>query len=224
MKVFDQTEAEIYDQKMPFRVPGYEMLPDLALACISLDPESPSRILVVGAGTGYELTRMARLRPKWTFEAVEPAENMRIKAEENLAKIGALSRVRFHTCRLEEIDEALTCDAATSILVSHFIPDDGGREHYIKEIGRHIKLDGKLFLVDLANFSTDENLLINAWYNWMSLRGVTQETIRAASDGLTSSFFPISNTRLKELAAKAGFPEAIKVYQCLGFCGHLLVK
>lgn len=221
-KVFESTDADIYDHKIRMRVPCYEELPDIAIASLSTELNQNARVLVVGAGTGYELTQMALKQPAWDFEAVEPSDDMRNIAISLVAQKMLQKRVCFHGNRLEEIEPILLCDGATSILVSHFIPDNGAKEHFFRQLGKHIKPGGILFIVDLMEPSAQN--LKKAWSCWMYEKGVAPEVIEESCNTLSRSFFPITEVRLNDLLKQSGFIQTTQVYQGLGFCGYIAQK
>jgi hypothetical protein len=77
-----------------------------------------ARVLVLGAGGGLELKVFAEAKPRWTFEAVDPASEMLKLAKQVLGPLSPRA-----TLRQGYIDDAPLgpFDAATCLLTLHFL-------------------------------------------------------------------------------------------------------
>ena len=85
-----------YDTRMPKRMPGYELLHLLTAAQMVERLPAQARVLVVGAGTGQEILRLARARPDWQFTAADVSPDMLALAQQNFVKAGIADRVQLH--------------------------------------------------------------------------------------------------------------------------------
>lgn len=107
-------------------IPGYELLHETA-ALLTNALGAEARMLVVGAGTGEEVMRLALQHPGWRFVAEDPSAAMLAVAREKLTAAGLADRVEFVVGPIENVPADAPFDAATLILVHHFQPDDGAK-------------------------------------------------------------------------------------------------
>jgi tRNA (cmo5U34)-methyltransferase len=147
--LFDQKSATSYDKQNARWEPEREALFSLMrLIFAELPPDA--RILCVGAGTGTEMIALAQAFPQWHFTAVEPAPAMldvcRRKAEES----GITSRCTFHEGYLDSLPASDAFDAATCLLVSHFIKQAEERSHFFGQIAQRLRPGGVLIGSDLV--------------------------------------------------------------------------
>ena len=129
MDKFKGSQADSYDDGIVRRVPGYLALTELLPAAANL--------LVIGAGTGAELARLAALNPRWRFVAVDPSEAMLDQARRRL---DAAARVTWFAGTADDLppsDDRF--DDAVSLLVSHFLPVTGEKERFFAAIAAWLK-------------------------------------------------------------------------------------
>jgi len=116
-------------------VPAYAHMQRMAAQLIRERIGDTGQVLVLGAGGGLELEAFAKLSPRWTFVGVDPAEAMLKAAQERTREAGASERVDWHHGYIFDAP-AGPFDAATCLLTLHFVPDDGAKEHTLREIRR----------------------------------------------------------------------------------------
>jgi tRNA (cmo5U34)-methyltransferase len=104
------------------------------------------RVLVLGAGGGLELKAFAEAQPGWSFDGVDPSADMLRLAAEMVAPYE--KRIRLHQGYIESAPEG-PFDAATSILVFHFIPR-GQRVETLQQIRRRLKPGAPFVLAHIS--------------------------------------------------------------------------
>ena len=137
-----------YDERMPRRVPGYDLLHLLTAAqAVERLPEQ-AHVLVVGAGTGHEVLRLANLCPGWRFTATDVSGDMLALAHQKFLDAGIAHRVRIHLGGLDSLPPGPPHDAALLILVAHFVPA-GGKQPLLDGIAVCLRPGALLLTADL---------------------------------------------------------------------------
>jgi tRNA (cmo5U34)-methyltransferase len=117
-------------------------------------------------------------------------------------------------------------DAATSILVMHFLPDDGTKLNFLKGIADKLKPGAPIVLVDLeGEIGSDEfNTLNAAWKN-------QQLFIRGKNDRVREEFAIrekevhfIPQKRIESLLKEVGFIKIHKFFKAYLFGGYIAIK
>ena len=144
---FDRDRANQYDLDIRKAIPGYEALHGMTHSLLQNNLSESARLLVVGSGTGMELVNYCQQNPAWSLTGVEPSAEMMAIAFEELVSLG-YREVDLHTGYISTLPETKLVDAATLMLVMHFLPDDGSKLQLLK-IARHLKPGAELVLADL---------------------------------------------------------------------------
>lgn len=165
---FDEAHAASYDERFARLAPLRDAL-DLLMKVILSDQPAKARILCVGAGTGTEILHLASLFPHWHFTAVEPSAPMLEMCRRRLSEHGLAERCDFHHGFLDSLPSSDPYDAATSLLVSHFILTPEDRGDYFRSIAAHLKPGGCLVNADLACDTTSPAYasLLSVWLRMM---------------------------------------------------------
>jgi tRNA (cmo5U34)-methyltransferase len=176
-----------------------------------------ARILCAGAGTGLEILDLARYRPGWTFYAVEPAPAILDKCRIAVATAGMGDRCTFHEGFLDSAPEAEPFDAATALLVSHFILERSARQAFYAEIARRLRPDGRLVTAELVSDPGGEDHagIMETWYDTLRYAGADEAGIEAYKGSFTrgvSLLGPGEHTRLIE---QAGFFRPVPLFQAV---------
>lgn len=216
MVAFDKQNAESYDTRWAELAPFNESL-HLQMRIILGELPANSRILCVGAGTGAELLALAELFPKWRFLAVDPSEPMleicQRKADEN----GIADRCDFLVGFVHDIPDTNRCfDAATSVLVSHFILDRAERLNYFQEIKKRLRQGGLLVTTDLSEAPRGQQAeLMRVWQRMMEHVGATAEQVEGMLEAYKKSVSMLSEESLEALLREAGFEQPTQFAQTL---------
>ena len=214
-----------YDGAAHKIIPAYHAIYELSKHLLKDMLNSEARILVAGAGTGKEIIDCSQNNPNWSFTGFDPAEPMLSIARKKVAAASLESQVSFVLGLIEDVAEK-DFDAATAILVMHFLPDDGVKLNFLKSIANKLKPGAPIVLVDLeGEIGSDEyNVLNAAWKN-------QQLFIRAKNDRVDEEFAIrekevhfIPQERIELLFKEAGFIKIHKFFKAYLFGGYVAIK
>lgn len=203
-------------------VPGRQAIFVIVEASLlELLPPGPARILVLGAGGGEELLRLGRNNPDWSFVGVDTNETMVDLARRRLADTPVGARSELHVTTIDRLDDK-HFDAATCILTAHFVPDDGAKLAFLKDIHARMKPGAPLAIVDGVGVAGEERteLLRRIWIRHAIRNGVPEA--HAVSNGENFKKVPVvSEEREEELLTNAGFERLTPMFRGLAIKGWL---
>lgn len=224
MKKFDNSTADQYDQEIRLKVPGYELMQELICAILKTELGHQPHLLVAGSGTGEEIIRLSQLGPHWKFDAVEPSPDMIGAAKKRIMISKTANEIRFFKSSMESFNQAIIYDGALSLLVSHFIPDDGRKEKYFAAIAGRLTPNALLLTVDLMEAESLHQKNHQCLYNWAKERGLPFNQLEQLTPRMNSLFFPVTESRLEEIFLKVGLKIEGRFFQGLNFVGYLARK
>ena len=221
---FDRQRATQYNLDIRKAIPGYEALHSMAQSWLQTNLSESARLLVVGSGTGMELISYCQQNLKWSLTGVDPAAEMMIIAQQELASRGFLDRVNLYTGYVDSLPETKPMDAATLMLVMHFVPDDGSKLRLLKNIAQRLKPGAELILADLYG---DPSLFYFAKFRlaWQALYfSKLNDEARAKAESnfqtsIDNSVYFVTEERIIELLKIAGFNQVNKFYNAFLFGG-----
>ncbi len=224
---FDEERAGRYDLWIRKTIPGYEALHDMAMFLLrtGTDAKNP-RLLVAGSGTGMEISYFAERNAEWTFTGVDPSSEMTAIAGNRLEELGLSKRARLHTGFVHELPATEPFDAATLILVMHFLPDDGEKLALLESISARMKPGSPFILADLHAEKDSPKLdrFIEAWKARQSTTGITAEDLEKMFDDIHENIHFVPEERIVELLEEAGFTETHRFYNAMLFGGWVARK
>jgi tRNA (cmo5U34)-methyltransferase len=148
MEIYDAQWAADYERVAEAAIPGRAGLYRLCGAALG-DLPTPSRILVVGSGTGAELLALAAALPDATFVALEPAAAMRAACAERIAAAGLGRRIELLGTTLAAFACADQFDAATAVRVSQHCAGDDEAAAFFRRLSDLLTDGGHLYTADL---------------------------------------------------------------------------
>lgn len=161
---FDDEMSARYDGFVPLLIPDYVRIHELVVAQLGLALDEGACILVVGAGTCAEVLTLADFDPTWTFVAVEPSAAMVDVARRRLAAAGLNDRVTFHIGTIDTLEDQGPFDAATAILMLHFVPLEQ-KAAVLEDIAKRLKTNAPLVMAHpIGDPKSDEHTL--AMQSW----------------------------------------------------------
>lgn len=226
LRHFDAGRARRYDERIGQAIPGYEALHDLALAAVGAATEGRGRVLIAGAGTGREALAVARAYPKIRVTAVEPAEAMAARAARKIAAAKLSRRIDLVAGAVADLPARPAFDAATLLLVLHFVPDDGRKDALLGDIARRLRPGGAFVLADMtAGWRADEARALDpAWIEMQRLNGIPAKDIAKGQAHVANDVFRLSADEMARRLKRAGFGAPTKFFQAYMFEGWIARK
>lgn len=218
MVKFTAAAASDYDTRIPRFVPGYGLSSDIILALLLAEMRRPAEILVVGAGTGVDLVKLALGYPEWNFLAVDPSEGMLQSARAKVVQAGVGGRVKFVESAIEAYTPGRPADAAVAVLVGHFMPDTGERLAFMQAIARALKPGAPYLTVDTIA-PEDPSYVDQAYQRWAMLDGLAEDDAAAMTKRVRLQHHGITADRFAALCAEAGFAPPVRFFRALAYDG-----
>ncbi len=214
--IFDQERASSYDKRYAKLAPLRDAL-HLLIQLVLSELPADARILCVGVGTGSELIYLAQKFPQWQFTAVEPAASMLDICRQRAEECGIASRCTFHEGYLDSLPASNEFDAATCLLVSHFIVQLPERRNFFSQIASRVRPNGYLVSSDLASdMSTSAyHSQIEVWLRMQRYSGVPEvevEKIRASYGRDVAVRSPLE---IESIIVASGFDTPVLFFQTL---------
>ena len=206
-------------REMQRAIPGIDGLYLGARAILESTLGQEARVLVVGAGGGREIETLGRSSHSFHIVAVDPSEKMLAMAAEHAAAPGLLGQVELLHGEVTDVAVSSPFDAATSLLVMHFLPDDGTKEAYLRAIRARLTPGAPLLLADVS-VDDRENFerMTLAFLAHAELNGLARD--KAAVGPKTIAALPVvSEARTRALLATAGFTQVTPFFRGLWYAG-----
>jgi len=218
---WDRDRAEAYDRRVREAIPGYDALHVLSCQIVAEATAGRGRVLVVGAGTGIECLALAQSCPDLAVVGVDPAREMLAHAEAKIGRHGLTGRVRLYPSKVGDLPGFEPFDAATLLLVLHFLPDDGAKQTLLEEIAAHLRPGAPLVLADLFGDRNDpwQGQLKTWWRHLQLAAGIPEAEVDKGFRHVDRDFHPLTEARLTELLAGAGFGPPSPYFRALCFGG-----
>lgn len=202
-----------YDEIARILLPGYEAMHTMALSILKSHLPKTANLLIVGAGTGMELIRYSQSNPKWSFLGIDPSANMLEIARAKIEQHNLSERITLQQTYTHELPLAPLYDAATSILVMHFIPDDG-KLAFLQSIAQRLKQKAPFILVDIfGEKGTPQFERITTYIQsyWQEM-GRPEENIQEMITIINKGVYTISEAHVFKLLQQAGFTNITRFY------------
>lgn len=215
VKDFDEEEAQVYDGRIRRLAPGYDALHEAIASILQVELAEASRILLVGAGTGEEVVRLAQVSDTWHLTAVDPSAEMLEKCKARARDAGVAERLTCKVAPVEGFDAPEPYDAATSIFVAHFIRDLDDKHGYFSAIYDHMKRGAPLVVADLFESCTGDAFdeLMAYWRTAFERAGATDEEAEERFKRIRKGISFVDEPTLAELLQDAGFQTPTRFWQ-----------
>lgn len=213
---FTAKAAADYDRRIPRLVPGYDLFHALVPSLLASLVPNGGQILVMGAGTGREILALARQRRDWHLTAVDPSAAMLARARQRLGRLRLGKRVTYHVGDAASFRGDIAQDAALSLLVGHFIADDGQRLGFLTGLAANLAAGAPLILVELAEMGSDA---LAFYHQWALDQGNEPVAVAAMFARFRAHYHLLTPSRLADLLDHAGFTRPEPFFQAFGFRG-----
>ncbi len=176
-----------------------------------------ARVLCIGVGTGPELLYLAKAFPGWQFTAVEPAAPMLAACRKRAEAEGIAARCTFHQGTLDTLPEGEPFDAATCLLVSHFILNAEERREFYRGIAARLRPGGTLVNADLAGDVSDpaHQGLLDVWMRTMKYTGMSDAELEKHRNSFETDVAVLPPAELAALINASGFETPVLFFQSL---------
>ncbi len=214
-----------YDDLAQKIIPAYHSIYELTQHLLRDRLNIEAKILVAGAGTGKEIIDCSQNNPQWSFTGFDPAKPMLSIARKKVAAASLENKISLVLGLIDDIGEK-NFDAATSILVMHFLPDDGAKLNFLKTIAAKLKPGASIVLVDLEGEigSVEFNTLNAAWKNQqLFIRGENNRVEEEFAIRKKEVHF-IPQERIESLLKEVGFIKIHKFFKAYLFGGYVAIK
>ncbi|MEG4812414.1 class I SAM-dependent methyltransferase [Microcoleus sp. F8-D3] len=214
--------ATKYDTRVRQNIPGYDALLSMVAALFQQHLSNNAHILIVGAGGGNELQTLSNVQSHWQFTGVDPSESMLAVARSKVEQLGISERVTLYKGVVDDLP-LQQFDAATSLLVMHFLPDDGSKLNYLQAIAARLKPDSPFLLVDMQGDKQSDSfkLLFAGCQERAMLVGIEPERLKELASRVEQELPCIPESRTLELLQQARFKNPVRFYTAFMFNGWL---
>jgi len=220
---FSGAAAKSYDARIRRMVPGYSVLQELIAPVLTTRiGRGEASILLSGVGTGAELSELAFQSTHWCFTAVDPSPDMLAIAGRRAEMLGCIEQVDFRVSTLAAYHAHRPHDAALSVLVAHFLPDNGEKMQYFRDLADRMKPGAPLILADLtAVYEADSRPALSRWVESVS---PDPSMAKRVVERLARDFHPVSEARLADMLDEAGFCAPVRFFQALDIAAYVTSK
>lgn len=214
-----------YDDRARKAIPGYEAIHAMALAFLKLHLPETANLLIVGAGTGMELVKFGS-HSQWQLLGVDPSHNMLAIAQQKITQNNLSNRIKLFQGYTHNLPATPLYDAATCILVMHFLPDDGSKLALLQSISHRLKSSAPFILVDIFGEKGSPEFekitaIIKLFWEHM---GMSSAQITEGFEKINQGVYPIPESRAIELLQQASFGNIIRFYTGLWGGGWIATK
>lgn len=211
-----------YDIAVRQSIPGYDALLTMVNALLQAYLSDDAQILVVGAGGGNEISVLGQAHATWRLTGVDPSEKMLAVAQSKVESLGLQNRVTLHNGVVQDLPSH-PFNAATSLLVMHFLPDDGTKLDYLRAIAARLKSGSPFVLVDSQGDKHSElfQRLFKGWQKRAQLAGMEPQRLTELVNKTWQHLQYIPEERTLELLDQAGFKGITRFYTAFVFTGWL---
>lgn len=217
VEVFAGKRAAGYDDFVQVWIPGYpyfvSLLPNL------LPSPQIKEILVAGCSTGNEIKALAEANSEYQISGVDPSPEMVLQARQKLRDYANTDIIEGVVSDLDNHKY----DAATLLLVLHFMEDNGNKLALLKDLSARLKSKAPLIVFDITGDREQikQNLLV---LSSLLPKELTKEEVTSRLNRLQNEIFHVSESRFIQLCQQAGFEQPLCFFQSTIYKGWRMTK
>lgn len=218
VEIFENERATGYNTFVETWIPNYNYFLD-HLPKILRDTKGKN-LLAVGCGTGNEIERFVPESKQWKITGVDPSPEMIKQANE---KFKINDQITLYEGLVSDLGLEKKYDAATLLLVLHFLDDDGNKLNLLKDISDRLVSGATFVMLDITGDKSQikQNLKI---LKHLLPDGLEEVEIDNRINRIENDLFPVSEQRLSELFEAAGFEPPLRFFQSAIYMGWLTTK
>lgn len=215
--------AQVYDNEIETMIPGYKTMHELSHHILKSSLPKDAFVLIGGSGTGNEAIEYLSENPGWNIVGFDIAEEMIKKANSKILQNGIQDRIELVHGGISDVTEE-GFDAATLLLVLHFIPKED-KEDFLTEIYNRLKPGGRLIIADICDDS-NENRFEDFLSVWSSLQLQTrnQKDVQEMLKNVRENLNKITIEQTITLLEKVGFTNIHHFSKSLLINGFVMEK
>lgn len=198
-------------------LPGVESLYHLLRAVADARLTDGDTVLIVGAGGGREIETLAGSVQELRFLGVDPSPPMLALAQQYADAAGVAARTTLLAGVIDDVPAGLRAGLATSLLVMHFLPDDGAKAAYLAAIRARLRPGAALLLADISPVDAGEfGAMQPLFLAHGAVMGLDVERLRQGM-AVMAGLPIVSPARTAQLLAGAGFGAIVPLFQGLWY-------
>ena len=198
-----------YDANTRISIPTYDLLFTMVQSYFRAQlGKKAASLLVIGAGGGNELSAWGPSNPKWTFTGVDPSAEMLAMARNKTVHLGLESRVELIQGTIDDVPYSDSkYDAASCILVLHFIKDEQEKLKLLRAIKEHLKPGAPFVLVSAYGDPHDAELRnrLNIWKSFFLDAGYEAAKVEEMGNTIMTKASFLSEPKIEQLLRESGF-------------------
>ena len=222
---FDGAWGRQYSAVAEKVIPGYSAIFPMALAYLKTAVPEQGKILVVGAGGGSECLCFSD--EPWHITGVDPSPAMLRSGREKIAQRPARAITHLVEGYVSDLPETAAYDAATCILVMHFLPDDGAKQESLCHIAQRLVTGAVYIPVDAyASPLTSDHDRVRAMIRHYLTATHAFPDLNAEQSYLRQTVsvqnHMVTETRMRDLFHCAGFEDIQQFYLGMVYGGWVM--
>jgi len=211
IEIFEGERAARYDRFIQIWIPHYAILPVQVTALLHAyhHRDASIDILVAGCGTGMEMKALLEGSTAWKVTGTDPSPEMVAQARQKLSGVPS-ERYQLIESTIADLPGSSTFNAATSILVMHFLPDDGAKLRFLQSIASRLKPGSPLVLVDMFREAATFERYLDFLEKHLLLAGIDEEGITEGLNHIRNDIHAVPERRVISLLQEAGFSNILR--------------
>ena len=203
--------------EMQRAVPGLGAMYRLVAAVVAARATGGNRLLIAGAGGGREIEALGLSAQTLAITAIDPSSQNLQATKYAADRLGLSDRITFLTGTAEDLPPVPAFDMATSLLVMHYLRDDGAKLAYLTALKTRLADGGTLIHADLCHDGmADVDALMPAFKAHASHAGIADEVARIEIEA-ARRLPVVSPSRTRALFTESGFAAPREIFRSLWY-------